>query len=277
MPLVNLFLCENGGNCLEMRKTLTKEEEITASLSSVFHANMLPDTFIWKGKVNGRNTNIIFFELLRDCFIGKEDKIRVIHNYTYIRLRQEVDGPCLSGKAIGDSLWTSTPGWEWQDYWERRLVPTQIEGKKPCISHSWSLETSPTTHAWKGFLGVKTGVMLTDAKLPIGLLGRLYWLRVTWTQKGGSWDIPDTDSEPGDSKRLAEDNLKKFPIKVIQTITQAWLRDSLNAADMSIHTYCTLFSLKKHLLHHFPSLWDFFFSPAKSKNQGLVTDHWSTG
>lgn len=86
-----------------MRKTLTKEEEITASLSSVFHANMLPDT-------NGRNTNIIFFKLLQDCFIGKEDKIRVIHNYTYIRLRQEVDGPCLSGKAIGDSLWTRTPG-----------------------------------------------------------------------------------------------------------------------------------------------------------------------
>lgn len=38
--------------------------------------------------------------------------------------------------------------------------------KKPCISHAWSQEPTLTTHAQKGFLEVKKGVILTDAHYP---------------------------------------------------------------------------------------------------------------
>ena len=39
----------------------------------------------------------------------------------------------------------------------------------------------------------------------------------------GSWDIPNTDSEPGKSKCVAKGNQKKCPIKVIQTNTRVRL------------------------------------------------------
>ena len=42
-----------------------------------------------------------------------------------------------------------------------RLGPAQIEDKRPHIPHSQSQQTPPTTHAQKGSLEVKRGVMLS--------------------------------------------------------------------------------------------------------------------
>ena len=63
---------------------------------------------------------------------------------------------------------------------------------------------------------------------------------------GGSWDIPNTDSEPGKSKCVAKGNQKKCPIKVIQTTTRVRLSLSESTC-VSTHTYHTLFPPSKHL------------------------------
>ena len=90
---------------------------------------------------------------------------------------------------------------------------------------------------------------------------------------GGSWNIPNTDSELGKSKCLAKGNQKKCPIKVIQTTTGVRLSLSESTC-VSIHTYRTLFPPSKHLSPYSPPLWDFC---AKLKGLGLVTGHWSSG
>ena len=64
---------------------------------------------------------------------------------------------------------------------------------------------------------------------------------------------------------------KKYPIKLIQTITRAQLRDSpFKSACVSLHMYCTLFSLNKYLFHYDLSLWELF--SAKLRSQGVVTE-----
>ena len=77
--------------------------------------------------------------------------------------RSEAGGrcPCTQGKQLEiRPLWTDTSRWEWQDNWARRLGPAQTENNRSHSSHSQCQETSLTTHAQKGFLEVKRGVML---------------------------------------------------------------------------------------------------------------------
>ena len=76
-------------------------------------------------------------------------------------------------------------------------------------------------------------------------------LREACTHTGGSWDTPNVD--PGKSEWLAKVNSgKKWPIKVIQTDSRMWLRDSLFPSKLtcvSIHTYCILFPQNKYFTH----------------------------
>ena len=89
---------------------------------------------------------------------------RVFQKEQYVGLSRRQMGP--QGKRLEFVPCGPVPRTEYQDNWERRLGPAQIEDKRPHLPHSLSQETSPTTHAQKGFLEVTRGVTLSGEIYP---------------------------------------------------------------------------------------------------------------
>ena len=154
----------------------------------------------------------------------------------------------MDSRTIGGGGW-ALPRWKRRDH--IFLIPVVKDDKK---TPSW-LESS---------LEVKRGVM---SKLFAGI-------HVGWEMRmhmGWSWDIPNTDSESGQSKWLAKGNPEEMPQYKWFKLPRISLSES---TCVSIHKYCTLFPPNKPLFNYFLPLWAFF---SAKQCQGLVTDHWSSG
>ena len=169
--------------------------------------------------------------------------------------------PPLQGKAVRDSF-----PMDWNS--KMRIAGQLRDEAGPSQTTYFSFLKSGDLHDYtctERLLGGQRGVML---KKPIGFCGRIH---VCWEMHAHTWKDPEIYQiwivNQANQKNWPKDNQKKCPIKVIQIATRVRLRDSPSeSACVSIHTYCTLFPLNKHLLHYFPSLWKLF--SAKLKGQG---------
>lgn len=111
----------------------------------------------------------------------------------------------------------------------------------------------------------------SDANKPIGFLSRIHlFLLRDATHMEGSWDIPDSGSEPANQNNWPKENQEKCPIKVIQH--KGATRFSSECPMHHPNHIVAFFSLNKHLLRYFPS-----FVSLQSRPGLLVPDCWSCG
>ena len=126
-------------------------------------------------------------------------------------LEQEIDGPQAEQFLFCNR--NSIKGGRWNS-----LSPAQIRDERPYIPHPRSYGDLPNyTRAERIFEGQKQNghhLIVSDVSLPINLFTRIHLLdkRCKQTQ-GGTWDIPNTDSEPGKSSDWRKENLRKCPMK----------------------------------------------------------------
>ena len=102
------------------------------------------------------------------------------------------------------------------------------------------------------------------------------WLRDACTHRRGSWDIPNTDCEPGKSEWLAKGKLEEMPhISNFHCHLGTTQGLSCESSCVFLHKYCTFFLLINTLLTLLLSiLVEILF--CKTEGQGPFTDHWSS-
>lgn len=157
--------------------------------------------------------------------------------YNPLLLRQEIDyhTPAPPNEVIGDLFPV-----DWNTKTRISCQGSSLEAE-PCPGPVFLIlevrrPSWPHIHRMSPWRGV-----LRDA-LPIGLFHRIHL-----GTHGRIWDIPNIDTDPGKSKRMAKRNWKKCPIKIIQIATKAQLRDCLSeCVHVFIHTYGTLFLPNKY-------------------------------
>lgn len=187
-----------------------------------------------------------------------------------VELRQEADR-CPRGKVIRDSfLWTETP---------RQDIPDQITGGwnllRPCITCSWSQGTS-RPHMCRRILEAKgklcQGMFYPDDFSVKSILGK----RCMCIHGRGSWDMQIWTVNPGKSKWLAkrnpEETLHKVNTNCLEGVTQGLF---LSSPCIYPHVLCS-FPANEYFTCFATFLFVGILFTSRG-NQGLVTEHWSSG
>ena len=130
---------------------------------------------------------------------------------------------------------------------ENKLSSMQITGKKPHLCHSWT-QGDPPDCMWVERLpeGTREGPP-PHSRWCQSTHRLLRWnpsrLRYVASHMGGSWDTPNTDSEPGKARCWTKETWKKCPIQVVQTTTRA---QPLKSACVCLFTHTIFFPSNKH-------------------------------